>query len=158
SERDRRSRSRLRGRDRNSRTQATVSSGTGGRVVVVSPHLDDAILSLGATLARVSCDARSLDVVTVFCGDPTSTAPAGSWDSLAGFTPQGAASRQRRDEDRRACELVGATPRWLPFPDGQYPRLGRDDLGEVVSAACAGADTLLLPGFPLVHADHAELV
>jgi LmbE family N-acetylglucosaminyl deacetylase len=132
------------------------------RVAVLSPHLDDAILSLGASIADAVRCGHEVSVVTVFAGNPESEAPAGSWDARAGFPTEGAATRARRDEDRRACEVVGARPVWLPFGDSQYDG-GRDpnDVWSHVAKALEGADTVLVPGRPLIHRDHlwlAELV
>src|SRR5213080_853986 len=95
-----------------------------GRVVVVSPHLDDAVLSLGAALARAARRGGAVTVLTVLAGDPASETPAGEWDSQAGFATAGEAARARREEDRRACALLGVEPVWLPFSDHQYDRGG----------------------------------
>ena len=68
-----------------------------GDVVVVSPHLDDAALSLGAAIARARrIGAARVVVLTVFAGNPESDLPAGGWDSRAGFATEGEASRARR--------------------------------------------------------------
>jgi len=126
-----------------------------GRVAVLSPHLDDAILSLGAAIAHSRAE---ITVVTVFAGDPDSAEPAGPWDSRAGFRTEGDAARARRREDELACRDVGARAVWLPFGDHQYPR---DDDGAVAAAveeAVAGADTVLVPAFPLLHDDHSRLL
>jgi hypothetical protein len=47
-----------------------------GRVVVVSAHLDDAALSLGATIARVASMGGEVSVLTVLAGDPDSNSAA----------------------------------------------------------------------------------
>lgn len=129
----------------------------GPRVVVLSPHLDDAIFSLGAAIA--SAGKRSaVSVVTVFAGDPESDEPAGVWDARAGFRTAGEAARRRRAEDQLACADVGARPVWLPFPDHQYARGADDELvWSAVEEAIAGAETILVPAFPLQHDDHVRL-
>lgn len=129
-----------------------------GRLVVISPHLDDAILSLGATIACAVESGAKVEVLTVFACEPGSGAPTDDWDRKSGFTTEGEAARQRRLEDRGACSVLGATPRWYDFSAQPYSR--RAGMAEVVStvvAATAGADTILIPGFPLEHADHAAL-
>jgi LmbE family N-acetylglucosaminyl deacetylase len=129
-----------------------------GRVVVVSPHLDDAALSVGAAIAAATRAGAEITVLTVFAGDPSSGAPAGSWDRRTGFATAGEAARARREEDSAACAILGATPQWLPFADAQYDEQPDDDaVWERVAAACAGADRVLVPGFPLRHPDHARL-
>ena len=127
-----------------------------GRVVVVSPHLDDAALSLGGLIAAAARRGRHATVLTVLAGDLGSRLPAGGWDRRAGFETEGDAARGRREEDRRACEILGAEPVWLPFPDSQYPRPRQAaDVLEAVRSAVADADAVLLPGYPLSHRDHA---
>jgi LmbE family N-acetylglucosaminyl deacetylase len=126
--------------------------------VVVSPHLDDAVFSLGTTIAAAVRTGGEVRVLTVFAGDPDSDAPAGDWDSATGFRTHGEAARARREEDRRACAAVGATPEWLPFPDSQYGASATDEqLWAPVAEAAENADCVLVPGFPLVHPDHARL-
>ena len=128
-----------------------------GRIVVISPHLDDAVLSLGAAISRAARHGAEITVLTVLAGDPGSTEPAGEWDRRAGFATAGEAVRARRLEDERACELVRARPVWLPFSDHQYDRGGSEaEIREAVADAVTGAH-VLLPGFPLVHHDHAWL-
>jgi LmbE family N-acetylglucosaminyl deacetylase len=130
-----------------------------GRVVVLSPHLDDAVLSLGAAVAHGSRHGAEITVVTVLAGEPGSAVPAGEWDAAAGFATAGEATRARRAEDARACELVGARPVWLDFCDHQYPRGGSDDdVWAALVPELAAADSILAPGFPLLHEDHAWLL
>lgn len=129
-----------------------------GRVVVVSPHLDDAIMSLGATIAWAVQAGAKLDVLTVFAYIPSSSAPAGPWDTSCGFATEGQAAQVRREEDRLACLQLGAEPRWLNFGAEPYERRGsEDDIWSAVEAATQGADLVLIPGFPLIHPDHSYL-
>jgi LmbE family N-acetylglucosaminyl deacetylase len=125
----------------------------GPRVVVVSPHLDDAALSLGATLAEASRKGCEVVNLTVFAGDPTSVAPPGVWDRQCGFSSLGATSRLRRAEDQAACALIGMKPVWLPFSDSQYPS-DRSDVWGAMEPFLTDADRIMIPGFPLVHPDH----
>lgn len=129
-----------------------------GRVVVVSPHLDDAALSLGAAIAFAVRHGASVEMLTVFAGDPGSAAPAGGWDTRGGFGTEGEAARARREEDLGASRLLGARATWLPFADEQYDRHGgEDEVWGAVADAVQGADSVLVPGFPLTHSDHAWL-
>jgi LmbE family N-acetylglucosaminyl deacetylase len=125
---------------------------------VLSPHLDDGVLSLGGTIAKLARRGVEVLVVTAFGGEIDSDRRAGWWDRLAGFESAAEAFRARRAEDRKACATVGAKPVWLPFLDGQYeqPR-ATPEFVAAFDAACAGADAVLIPGFPLVHEDHAWL-
>ncbi|HEY7604980.1 MAG TPA: PIG-L family deacetylase [Gaiellaceae bacterium] len=126
-------------------------------VVVVSPHLDDAIFSLGAAIAHAARRGAHVTVLTVLAGDPESDHPVGEWDVRAGFATAGQAARARRGEDRRACNLVGARPIWLPYSDYQYDRGGDDASIRADVVAAVGYSQVLLPGFPLMHDDHAWL-
>jgi LmbE family N-acetylglucosaminyl deacetylase len=128
------------------------------RIVVVSPHLDDGVLSLGAAMAAWSREGANVELLTVLACDPSSAAPAGGWDARGGFATEGESSRARREEDRRACERLAVTPRWLPFGSVDYERHGTDDeVVEAVAEIVRGADEVLLPGFPGAHPDHAWL-
>lgn len=128
-----------------------------GEIVVVSPHVDDAALSLGAAISHAARNGSRVTVLTVLAGDAGSTEPAGEWDRRCGFGTAGEAAAARREEDAAACDRLGASPVWLPFFDHQYERGGRDDeiLAAVVEAA--GSSLVLLPGFPLEHPDHRWL-
>jgi LmbE family N-acetylglucosaminyl deacetylase len=128
------------------------------RIVVVSPHLDDAVLSLGAGIASWARRGARVEVLTVFACDPDSDAPAGGWDRRGGFATEGEAARARREEDRRALAILGASPVWLPFGSVDFDRHGDEtDVREAIRAVTQGADELLLPGHPLSHPDHAWL-
>jgi LmbE family N-acetylglucosaminyl deacetylase len=128
-------------------------------VVVVSPHLDDAVLSLGAAMAAWARSGARVELLTVFAGDPESTAPAGGWDSRGGFATEGEAVRARRAEDDRASAALGVVPVRLGFGYQDYGRHGDEgDLGRAALAAIGPADVVLLPGSPLSHPDHELLV
>jgi LmbE family N-acetylglucosaminyl deacetylase len=126
--------------------------------VVLSPHLDDAALSLGATIARSVRAGAQVTVLTAFAGDPESTLAAGEWDRQCGFASAGEAARRRRLEDSRACEILGATPDWLSFCDEEYPRGGNaEDVWSALAPKLAAADLVFAPGYPLENGDHAWL-
>jgi LmbE family N-acetylglucosaminyl deacetylase len=124
----------------------------------LSPHFDDAVFSLGATIARATRSGAQVTVLTVFAGDPRSRVTAGPWDHEAGFRTEGEAAAARRREDARACAILSARPVWQPFPDEQYADALDDAvLIEALEEEVGNADTLLVPGFPLIHADHLRL-
>jgi LmbE family N-acetylglucosaminyl deacetylase len=124
---------------------------------VVSPHSDDGVLSLGATMRSLARTGRTVELLTVFALDPESAAPTRGWDRRAGFGTEREAALARREEDRRACELLGVAPSWLPFGSVDYDRHGDEaDVFEAVGARVEGAQ-VLLPGAPLTHPDHEWL-
>jgi len=130
----------------------------GERVVVVSPHSDDGVLSLGAAIASWARQGAHVKLLTVFALDPASAAPAGGWDARAGFRTEGEAASRRREEDLAACGILGATAAWLPFGSVDYERHGDETaVREAILAAADDVDALLLPGFPLSHPDHEWL-
>jgi LmbE family N-acetylglucosaminyl deacetylase len=135
-----------------------MSATLSGRVVALSPHLDDAVLSVGAALWGAARSGARVTVVTAFAGDPASTLSAGPWDARCGFENAGEAARARRGEDRSACARIGAEPVWLPFQDEQYTGGGdEDEVWEALAPLLAEADVVLAPGFPLDHHDHRRL-
>jgi LmbE family N-acetylglucosaminyl deacetylase len=126
-----------------------------GRLLIVSPHLDDAVLSLGGAIARHVRLGSDCTIVTVFAGNPECTRPAGPYDRRCGFLSAGEAAASRRREDRKACALVGAKPVWLPFGGIQYDRINdAEAVWTALEAYVDQAQIVLLPGFPLVHPDH----
>jgi LmbE family N-acetylglucosaminyl deacetylase len=129
-----------------------------GSIVVLSPHSDDGVLSLGASMARWARSGRQVELLTVFALDPASNAATGGWDRRAGFLTEGDAARARREEDRVACSILRVTPRWLPFGSVDFDRHGDDtDVWEAVREFLDGASVVLVPGSPLSHPDHAWL-
>jgi LmbE family N-acetylglucosaminyl deacetylase len=129
-----------------------------GRVAIVSPHLDDAVLSLGASTRAATRRGTQVDVLTVLSGDPASTTPSDHSNLRAGFATTGEAARARRIEDERACRLVGAQALWLPFSDDANELgVSDEDVVEELRGRLAGYDAVLLPGFPLRHRDHQRV-
>ena len=127
-------------------------------VVVVSPHLDDAVFSLAASILQAVRSGTRVEVLTVFACDPASNHPANGWDARAGFATEGEAATARRVEDQEACDIVGAEPRWLPFRGGGYtPHKDRNAIWTAIADAVTDADAVLVPGFPLTNPDHAWL-
>jgi LmbE family N-acetylglucosaminyl deacetylase len=122
-------------------------------LIVISPHLDDAVFACGALLAA---HPGSL-VVTLFAGLPEQARQRHTaWDARSGFADAEQAMRARREEDRRALALLEARPLWLEFSDSQYgdsPAI--DTLSAALQRALSGLapETLLYP-LGLFHSDH----
>nr|WP_310354138.1 PIG-L family deacetylase [Paraburkholderia strydomiana] len=85
------------------------------RLLVVSPHLDDAVLSCGLLLAA----NPSAIVCTVFTAPPPENMST-DWDRQSGFTDAFEAMQTRKQEDIRALQKLGAQPVHLSFCDAQY--------------------------------------
>ncbi|HZP30713.1 MAG TPA: PIG-L family deacetylase [Acidimicrobiia bacterium] len=92
------------------------------RIVVISPHLDDAVLGCSYLMAR----HPGATVVTVFAGRPDAyPEPMERWDALRGFVPGDEVHVARRSEDEAALAVLDAKPVWLDFVEHSY--LERDD-------------------------------
>jgi LmbE family N-acetylglucosaminyl deacetylase len=87
------------------------------KIVVVSPHFDDAALGAAHLLTRYPGST----VLTVLGGrPPVYPAEVTDWDAAGGFHTGDDVVGVRREEDRAAMASLGATPVWLEFPDHQY--------------------------------------
>ncbi len=87
------------------------------RVVILSPHLDDAVLGCGRFMAA----HPGVTVVTVYAGAPeVYPEPMTHWDTISGFRSGDDVLGVRRREDEAALGELGAEPRWLDFVEHQY--------------------------------------
>jgi LmbE family N-acetylglucosaminyl deacetylase len=126
------------------------------RVVIVSPHLDDAVLSC----ARFMSVHPGVTVVTVFAGNPDAyPQPMRTWDVQSGFGPGDDVMEARRSEDRAALALLDATPVHLGFVEHSYNPGDRPVAPEVLADGLVGAltelePTLVLAPFGLANPDH----
>ncbi|MEP7045353.1 MAG: PIG-L family deacetylase [Ilumatobacteraceae bacterium] len=124
-------------------------------IVIVSPHLDDAVLSIGATMSTWSRRGLEMQLVTLFAGDPGRTTPPSYWDSKRGSATASEATMARRIEDAAAARVVGATPVWGPFDDSAYvAQRDPDVMWNFLRPHVEAASIVLLPGWPLSHTDH----
>lgn len=120
-------------------------------IVVLSPHLDDAVLSCWRLLTQPS----EVTVINVFAGIPSLSAPAW-WDRYTGATDSAERVRERLEEDRRALALAGRTPLNLDLLDEQY-RDGEQPLDpptRQIAAAIASGDQIYAPAAFAGHPDH----
>ena len=86
------------------------------RIVVVSPHFDDAAMGAGHLVASY----HNTTVVTVLGGRPPSyPAPATEWDALGGFVSGDDVVAVRREEDVAAMSVLESGYTWLDFADHQ---------------------------------------
>jgi LmbE family N-acetylglucosaminyl deacetylase len=73
--------------------------------IILSPHFDDAVLSLGGLLAK---EGQESLVATFFAGTPPLPLMR-PWDVSSGFKDSTEAMRKRIAEDKRALNLLGVT-------------------------------------------------
>jgi LmbE family N-acetylglucosaminyl deacetylase len=126
------------------RYKALVEHAPTGPVVVLSPHLDDAVLSAWSVLTGPA----EVIVVNVFAGVPPDGPPP-RWDRMLRATDSRDLVRARIAEDEEALALAGRTPVNLDFLDAQY-RSGDPGPGAVETAL---AD--LIPQAAALHAPAA---
>jgi LmbE family N-acetylglucosaminyl deacetylase len=87
------------------------------RIVVVSPHFDDAALGVAHVLGTYPKST----VVTVMAGWPPSYPDEPTdWDACGGFVAGDDVVAARRQEDVAALEVFDASHIWLEVPDHQY--------------------------------------
>ena len=94
-----------------------VEPGVLDRILVVSPHFDDAVLGAAHLLGTYPAST----VLTVMGGRPdTYPDPPTDWDAAGGFRSGDDVAALRRQEDVRATAVLGAVSSWLDFVDHQY--------------------------------------
>ena len=93
------------------------------RWIYFSPHLDDAILSCGGLIWEQTRAGTRVEVWTIWAGDLPNGPLSPFAEKLHATWQTGTeAPARRRDEDVKACHIVGARHRHLSFPDCIYRR------------------------------------
>lgn len=123
--------------------------------LVLSPHLDDAVLDCWGELAS----GDELRVVNLFAGVPPAGTAVPLWDRITGASDSSARVRERLAEDASALALAGREPINLPLLDSQYPRperAGPGGLDRELAARLAGESfaRVLAPAAIGGHPDH----
>ncbi len=137
-------------------------------VLVVSPHLDDAVLSIGASIAAWTAAGSRVVIASVYTTGPALAELAPSMRKFADY-------ETRRAEDAEACAVVGAEVRRLdqierafrkPYLSGWSffstppDRKGFTTLAKVTAAldslAKLAPDRILVPLGIGNHVDHVE--
>ena len=127
------------------------------RLLVLSPHLDDAVVSCGYLLLA----HPGATVATLFAASPPAyTDPLNEHDTDCGFQPGDDTMAVRRAEDERALAALAATPRWLSLCQNSH--VAREDpiavppgaVEEIVAAVDDVRPTCVVAPLGLSHADH----
>lgn len=120
---------------------------------ILSPHPDDAVLSLWHLLTG----AGDVQVVNVFGGSPDDHRGQEWWDRLTGATDSVARMRERLAEDRAALALAGRSAVSLDLLEGQYRRepLAVADVVAAIRDVAREGTRLYAPGALDLHAGHA---
>lgn len=133
-----------------------VSDAERERVVIVSPHLDDAVLGCGLYMIA----NPGVTVVTVFAGNPPAYPETMRyWDVQGGFGPDDDVMAVRRAEDHAALARVGATPCHLEFIEHTYNAGDRPVAPDVIAGPLADVlksldPTAVFAPFGLANPDH----
>lgn len=127
------------------------------KVLLISPHFDDAVLSAGQFLSG----RPNADVITVFGGTPeveTST----PYDLKCGFKRADDAIAVRKNEDNEALALLRANPIHFDFLDDQYiDGRTQEEIDEIYNAIVKQINNnnyeFILAPLGLGHPDHVLL-
>lgn len=89
--------------------------------IFLSPHLDDIAFSCGALVWDLANDGHKVEIWTIHAGDPPDDDLSPLANELHLNWGLGLdAVRIRRDEDHKACQIIGATPRYFSYLDCIY--------------------------------------
>ncbi|MEV8635014.1 PIG-L family deacetylase [Streptosporangium sp. NPDC051023] len=118
------------------------------RTIVVSPHFDDAAMSVAGVLARNEGPA----VVVTVLGGAAAEQPS-AWDRLCGFASAEETVRERLAEDARACEILGVDQVALDHPDVPAQALRLRGLEDFLTEHVTPRTRVLVP-MGIGNADH----
>ena len=105
--------------------------------IYLSPHLDDAVFSCGGLIWEQTSSGDQVEIWTICAGDP----PDRVYSPFAlqlhmdwGLTEN--MIKIRREEDQKACQILGVTPRYLTYldcvyrksPQGEYYYQSEEDI------------------------------
>lgn len=104
-----------------SQTHSEADNRLSYRAVYLSPHLDDVALSCGAQIYQRAQRGDTVLIATVTAGDPSEQALSGYAQSLhSRWALITDAVEERREEDQRAADVLGADVHHWPIPDCIY--------------------------------------
>lgn len=122
-------------------------------MLVISPHLDDAVFSAGQLLAG----NPGTVVVTVFAGVPAPDT-VDAYDQGCGFANSEQAMRHRRGEDETALGMLGAKAVHLDLFGIQYATHGDEEIAGALDEVISRFGPRRVAGpIGLVHPDHERV-
>ncbi len=92
-------------------------------IIILSPHLDDAVLSLGGFMATRK---HQLLIATFFTHRPAKIVHT-YWDRISGFSNSDKAMFSRIKENRKALAYFNAIIKNYDYPDFQYRKENQDE-------------------------------
>lgn len=125
------------------------------KVLVISTHLDDAILSAGQFIAG---RGGNVDVLTVFSGIPMKKKLLTQYDKSCGFKNSKDAMVVRRQEDMEACAILNARPLHTKYLDSQYTdNFATEWIADLLELVAICKYEMILAPLGLRHPDHIDV-
>jgi LmbE family N-acetylglucosaminyl deacetylase len=125
-------------------------TGAVAQSAILSPHLDDAVLSCWHALAGPG----DVVVINVFSAVPVPGTAVPTWDRMTGADDSAARVRARLAEDAAALALAGRQAEHLGFLDGQYRDRPPDGLLAALRERVPADAAVLAPASIGGHRDH----
>ena len=91
------------------------------RIAIISPHLDDGVLSCGELIRKSVLNRDAVTLITVFTGNPSSSELSGAakqYHSNCFLSDN--AMEYRKNEDRNACDFLGCNYMHLNYYECLY--------------------------------------
>ncbi|MDO8481399.1 MAG: PIG-L family deacetylase [Nanoarchaeota archaeon] len=134
-------------------------------LIVLSPHFDDAVLSVGGIISAFDGPKY---IVTFFAAPPTTVHYLTNWDVRSGFNNSTEANETRKQENANAANLLGARAINLGYVDNQYETRSDSDNTSLINSITGDITQIIdsVNGAPVVvigpayfgdkvtHADH----
>lgn len=135
--------------------------------IILSPHFDDAVLSLGGLLAR---EGRDTLVATFFAGTPA-VPLVRAWDKKCWFADSTQAMRERTEENRKSLRFFGLSDDRIrnyehldvqyrfasgnpETPEPELEDMVKKEINSLLQEFTSDSVKVFMPGFA-VHPDHA---
>ena len=134
-------------------TQSQETTSKKDTLIVLSPHFDDAVLTVGDLIAEYT----GTKYIVTFCSTPeilpssTSTKPyLTHWDELSGFEKSIDSRNARIQENETAAKIIGAKTINLRYVDGQYETRTPTDNSALVQSMVKDVEDII----KLIQASH----
>jgi LmbE family N-acetylglucosaminyl deacetylase len=89
--------------------------------IYLSPHLDDAVFSCGGLIWEQTQSGQEVEIWTICAAVPSDSGYSDYAAALhEDWRIEGNVIQIRKEEDRRACQVLGAAPRYLSYLDCIY--------------------------------------
>jgi len=120
-------------------------------LIVLSPHFDDAVLSVGGILSEF--DGQKY-VVSFFSTPKITSQYLTDWDEMSGFDRSTDARAARTNENENATNLLGAKAINLDYIDNQYQTRSASDISSLTTAITGDIEEIL----ESMNNDHVTII